>query len=105
MIRAAGPGLAKFGVTTSAQDPTLSVSLLSQPGLSFSDNDNWQEAEVVSNSLILTQLVGAFPFEAGSKDALLLLGLRPGAYVATAKVKSGDGGDVLLETYVIHGWN
>jgi hypothetical protein len=48
----------------------------------------------------LATQVGAFPLPAGSKDAVLLATLAPGAYTLQVRGKTG-GGEVIIEVYEI----
>ena len=98
LIRAVGPGLAQFGVSSPMTDPQLSVypQGVSTPPIF---NDNWgdnQRTTILQESF---SQAGAFPLDVGSNDAAMSLYLPPGVY--TVHVTSGDGtaGNVLLEIY------
>lgn len=95
LVRAVGPGLAQFGLSDGLPNPTL---LLSRWLEVLAANDDWNAADGVAE---ISALVGAFPLEAGSRDAALLIWLEPGAY--TAQVKSADEqtGLVLVEVYAV----
>ena len=61
------------------------------------ENDNWN-ADETSGIAVAARSIGAFGLPAGSKDAVLLLTLAPGAY--TAQMSSSSGGGVgLVEVY------
>ena len=63
LLRAAGPSLAEYGVTSAMVDPRLE---LYQGAVKIAENNDW------SNTLALTfRNVGAFSFPPGSKDAAL----------------------------------
>ena len=88
VIRAAGPALSAFGVTTAMVDPRIE---LYQGTVKIAENNDW------SSSLSATfASVGAFAFSPGSKDAALLQTLG-GAY--TAQVSGTAAGAVLVEGY------
>lgn len=94
LVRAVGPGLAAFGVPGTMADPKL---VLYSGSNKIGENDNWGgDAQV---SAAATQ-VGAFGLGSGSKDAVLLVSLPPGAY--TAQVSgTGGGGIALVEVYEV----
>jgi PKD repeat protein len=89
VIRAVGPGLAAFGVTGVMPDPKLE---LYSGQTKLDENDNWN-----ASSLAAQQSVGAFALTAGSRDAVLIATLNPGAY--TVQVTGGTTGVVLVEAY------
>lgn len=94
LIRAVGPSLAQFGLGGTLADPRLE---LHGAGGKLFENDNWTSEIATSFTR-----VGAFGFEAGSRDAALLVSLAPGAYTAHVRgggVGSATGGIVLLEVY------
>jgi len=43
--------------------------------------------------------VGAFPLVAGSRDAVLMVTLEPGAYTVEVAAQGAVGGEVLVEVY------
>ena len=46
--------------------------------------------------------VGAFPLSAGSKDAVVILSLPAGAYVAqVTSPDAADSGQALIEVYIL----
>ncbi|GAB5559439.1 MAG: hypothetical protein SynsKO_10860 [Synoicihabitans sp.] len=71
VIRAVGPELADFGVTSALADPALALVPLSasDPVLA---NDNWQEAENAGELAQTSATLGAFPLKTGSRDAAVL---------------------------------
>jgi hypothetical protein len=106
LIRAVGPGLAAFGVADVLADPML--KLVDVQGATLTRNDNWENA-LSGDSLPTTTTaadvnaantaVGAFAFPAGSKDAALVVTLKPGAYTAIVNGNSGTTGAALVEVY------
>lgn len=88
VVRAAGPALAQFGLTSAMADPRLELYKDSTKVL---ENDNWPG--VLTSTF--TNL-GAFPFLPNSRDAALMQNLN-GSYSVLA---SGSGpGVVLVEAY------
>ena len=94
LVRAIGPGLAQFGVAGVVEDPRLVVR---REAAIMAENENWSSDEA-SGIAAAARLVGAFGLPAGSKDAVLLLTLPPGAYTAQMSAASG-GGVGLVEVY------
>lgn len=95
LIRAVGPGLAKFGLK-GLSDPYLSVA---QNGTVITANDDWDGGASTS---ALFAAVGAFPLDPASNDAVVVVTLDPGAYtVKVGAFLSTDTGEVLLEIYFI----
>ncbi len=94
LVRAVGPSLSQFAVQGTARDPRLALA----GNRIAQSNDDWGNSH--GDALRMGQLVGAFPLLAGSKDAVLVLRLDPGAYVATASVGDDDAGEVLVEVYL-----
>jgi hypothetical protein len=93
MIRAVGPGLAPLGVANVVADPVLE---LYSGQNKIGENDDWAGTQAAQ----LATQVGAFPLPAGSKDAVLLATLAPGAYTLQVRGKTG-GGEVIIEVYEI----
>ncbi len=101
LIRAAGPGLAQFGLTGVLTQPVLSV--YNSNGQLIAVNIGWSNgsstdavalANVASN-------VGAFAFQPGSADCAVLLTLAPGAYTAQVTGANGSTGIALVEVYQV----
>jgi hypothetical protein len=94
LIRAVGPKLAAFGVSGFLADPKLEV--FTGAGIKITDNDTW------AASLAPTfTAVGAFPLDANSRDAALLLTLAPGSYTAQVSGADGGTGEGLIEIYEV----
>lgn len=89
-VRAVGPSLAAFGVTSAASDPQLEV--FDAAGGKVAENQDW-----FSTDADLFAAVGAFPLPIGSADAALTLDVANGA--GTAVVRSPEGGTALVELY------
>ncbi len=99
LIRAIGPKLADFGVAGALADSSIELFRSNAPEVALETNINWEDnsnsAEIVSTSARL----GAFPLDAGSKDAVLLVSLPPGGYTAKVKGFGGITGVGLVEIY------
>ncbi|MEO6246765.1 MAG: hypothetical protein ABIQ12_15165, partial [Opitutaceae bacterium] len=100
LIRAAGPGLAAFGVSDALADPILRVF---SGGAVLAENDNWSTtaAGQLGPAAISAAAVraGAFPFLSGSADAAVLVTLPPGPYTAIVEGVRGTTGAGLVEAY------
>lgn len=94
LIRAIGPGLAGVGVTTGfLADP---VMRLLQGTNEIATNDDWSGQQIVD----LSRSAGAFAIAAGSRDAVMVRTLTPGAYTVQITGKGGSG-EVIFEVYEI----
>lgn len=99
LIRAIGPTLAGFGLTGALADSRLT---LFRDTTKIAENDDWglsADAAAIAQAAIR---VGAFALPGGSKDAVLLATLAPGAY--SAQVGAGTAaasarGVALIEVY------
>lgn len=103
LIRAAGPALASVGVTSGLlTDPVLRLTRdVDGTAMLVRENDNW---DVGNDVLLVTDAAskaGAFPFTAGSRDAVLLLSLPAGTYSAQASGAGGATGMALIEVYEV----
>jgi hypothetical protein len=98
MIRAIGPTLRGFGLTTALVDPVLS---LYRGETRLAVNDNWEDN--ANRTQIIDKAVqnGAFALTVGAKDAVLLTTLSPGSYTATITAATGTSasGVALVEVY------
>ncbi len=61
-------------------------------------NDDWGSTADAGSIPATSSQVGAFTLPAGSRDAVLMLRLEPGAYTAQV-VGKGAAGDALVEVY------
>lgn len=98
LIRAVGPTLQAFGLTTALADPVLTLYSGAQI---IATNDRWETGEKPEALAATTKRVGAFNLTPGSEDAALLVTLPPGAYTVEVKGKNGEEGIALLEVYAI----
>lgn len=99
LTRAAGPGLAPFGVANVLADPQLALVPAGGSTVVAANND-WDAAAVPSLATAFAQ-AGAFAFPVGSKDAALLFTTTPEAtgYTATVSGVGGQTGTALVEVY------
>jgi hypothetical protein len=110
LIRGIGPSLTQFGVPGALADPMLKVYAAGSTSAAIAQNDNWGTAQPINASQTAASAAditaadtatGAFPLQAGSKDAAIVITLNPGNYSA---VESGVGdttGAGLIEVYEI----
>lgn len=94
LIRAVGPGLAAFGLTTAVSTPRL--ELFRDDSTSLAVNTGWGAVTEISAA---AARVGAFALTPNSKDAVLLVALTPGAYTAVVSGDNGTSGVALVEVY------
>ena len=94
LIRAAGPTLAKLGVTDAITKPHLRV--FNSAGAQILENSGWIGNPVLSN---LAARLGAFAYVNGSVDAAVATTLAPGGYTVQVSDDAGLGGTVLTEIY------
>jgi hypothetical protein len=95
LLRAVGPGLARFGVTGVLADPQLE---LFQGNTRLQQNDNWGGAAALNSTF---DQVGAFGLEANSRDAAILVTLPPGSYSVVVSGVNNSTGVALIEVYEI----
>lgn len=96
LIRAVGPTLSSFGVTGALADPRIEVLFGSAV---IATNNDWTETAVVAQVTATSPVVGAFPLNANSKDAAMVLQLNPGAYTVQIRGANGTTGTALVEIY------
>jgi len=96
LIRAVGPTLTSFGMTGALSDPRIEVLFGSTV---IATNNDWTETSVLSQVTTTSPVVGAFPLNADSKDAALVLQLNPGAYTVQVRGAAGTSGTALVEIY------
>lgn len=98
LIRALGPSLSEFGVSSPLADPYLTLYHGTMP-LYF--NDDWGTRPDAAEIAAVAARVGAPPLPPGSKDAVLLVELPPGIYSAHATPASGAGGVTMIEVFSV----
>lgn len=96
LIRAIGPSLARFGMSTGLPDPVLTVHTGATIVGSTAEAGVADERTDVARA---AASVGAFAISYDSADAAILLTVPPGAYTVQVKSRLGIEGHVLLEIY------
>lgn len=97
LLRAVGPTLKDFGLSTAIADPQL--QLMSASSTLLKSNDNWGAAYEAAELPTAFSRVGAFALGSGSEDAAMLVTLAPGLYTAQVSPASGSAGTALVEVY------
>ncbi len=100
LIRAVGPGLARFGIPSPMPDPKIEL-FGAGGGIALAVNDGWFKSPDVAlpKMTAIGNAVGAFPLQAGLMDAAIVHKVPPGAYTVIVQSRSGKAGEVLLEIY------
>ncbi|MDO8540818.1 MAG: hypothetical protein Q7S40_10315 [Opitutaceae bacterium] len=102
VVRAVGPGLAVFGINDGLADPKI---VIAADAREVAENDDWNAAGPIQGGQSIERTsayVGAFPISSPSKDAAIVVQLRPGAYVAEVSSSAfNDAGEVLIEVYML----
>jgi len=98
LIRAVGPTLQAFGLSTALRDPILTVYSGSTV---LASNDQWGTGDQSTIVASASKVVGAFDLATNSKDAALLITLPPGAYTVEVKGRDEEEGVALLEVYAV----
>lgn len=99
LVRAIGPALTAFGVAGSLANPRLQI--FDDTGKLVAENDDWSTASNATTIASVAQTIGAFPLGTGSRDAVLLLTLPPGAYTAQVSGVGATTGVGLIEVYEV----
>jgi hypothetical protein len=96
LIRAVGPTLggSPFNITGVMADPKLE---LFSGQTTINSNDNWSG---ITPSAVF-ESVGAFALSSNSRDAALVVTLRPGTYTAQVTGVNGTAGLALVEVYEV----
>jgi len=98
LIRAAGPGLAAFGLPRAL--PAIQCSVWAAGAAKpLAENSGWNGQASLREAFVA---VGAFPFAEGSRDAALRLQLPSGGHTVRIGAASGETeGVALAELYVL----
>ncbi len=96
LIRAVGPSLQAFGVPGTMANPMLEVFSTSNGPVKIAENDDH-----ASTLAPVAQQVGAFPLNAGSTDASLLIDLPAGTYTVQVSGVGGGTGVAIVEVYEV----
>ncbi len=99
LLRAAGPGLAGFGVSGTLADPQLVLKIQSTGATIATSAAIWDQSTNATDIKTVSPRVGAFALAAGSRDAVILTSLAPGSYTMSTASPSGATGTVLIEAY------
>jgi hypothetical protein len=99
LIRAAGPGLQRFGVAGTLSTPVL--KLISRTGETLATNTGWETAPDPAEITAAANQVGAFAFAAGSADSAIITTLSPGVYTAQVTGSGTATGVALVEVYSV----
>ncbi len=98
LIRADGPVLGQFNVSSPLPDPVLTV--YDSKGNVIATNTGWTTNTSSSAIATAAQQTGAFALPNPSTDSALLLTLQPGAYTAQITSAKGNSGVALFEAYM-----
>lgn len=98
LIRAAGPALSAFEVSSVLADPTLT---LYRDSTVLATNDDWSTSGNPTDITSSAAAVGAFAFAPGSKDAAILTSLPAGSYTAVVSGVGNSSGTALVELYTV----
>lgn len=112
LLRVVGPSLAQFGVAGVWADPRFEVYGEGSPRPSWGGDGpsryqpyyrDWSPGEDTAAALRkVFSYTGAFPLQAGSKDAVSVAYVGPGAYTVVCSVPPGEvGGEALIEVYLL----
>lgn len=94
LIRAIGPTLGSFGIDGVLADPK--IELFDANAVKLNENDDWGGGMSLRDAF---SSVGAFPLDAGSRDAVLLATLPGGSYSVQVSGTGGTSGVALVEIY------
>jgi len=104
LIRVSGPNLKSDPSIEYLKDPQLVVNRYSGGSWTVvGSNDNWSADATTAETLRTAfAATGATAFEAGSKDAAILLTLPCGIYTIQANsAVPGDSGEIVVEVYTV----
>jgi hypothetical protein len=96
LIRAIGPTLASFGVTSALATPKLD---LFRGSTVIASNTGWATAGNTPAIIAASLQAGAFALGANSADSVIFTTLPPGSYTAQVSAASGAPGVALIEVY------
>lgn len=97
IVRGIGPSLARYGVTNAVADPIL--KLFGPSGGQWTLYDDWDASFAGAWLTSAFASLGAFPLDAGSKDAVISAYLPPGSYTVHLISKTGESATGLVEVY------
>jgi hypothetical protein len=100
LVRAVGPTLRTFGVTTALAAPRLDLMLGST---TVATNTGWTTGGKGPDIAAAAVRVSAFPLDAAGLDSAMLTTLAPGNYTAVVSASDGRAGAALVEVYDVSG--
>ena len=96
LIRGIGPTLTRFGLVGALADPVLTIY---DGGEALATNAGWANSAAIATA---ATEAGAFALTTGSRDAALLVTLKPGSYTAQVKASQvTSSGVALIEIYEV----
>jgi hypothetical protein len=99
VVRAIGPSLSNFGISTPLQDPTL--ELRSANGSLIASNDNWKiNSQTQQSQQAAIQATGLAPTD--DRESVLMAELGPASYTAIVRGKNDTTGVGLVEVYDVN---
>jgi uncharacterized delta-60 repeat protein/M6 family metalloprotease-like protein len=98
LVRVVGPTLGALGITGVLADPQVTIVNATTEAV-VATNDDWGAAANAAQVPTATAQVGAFPLQAGSKDAAVLATFAPGTYRVRVTGAGSTTGQMLLEIY------
>lgn len=98
LVRAVGPTLSNFGVENPLSDPAIAV-IRAGDAVQIASNDDWGTFANPESLEAIFSTVGAFALDPGSKDAVALIELAPGAYTMQVSGVGDAAGVSLVEVY------
>lgn len=98
LIRAIGPTLGSFGITTALTAPKLEL-FRSGNNTPIATNTNWSTSGNTSGITAATIAAGAFALGVNAADSVILATLAPGAYTAVISSANSTPGVALAEVY------
>lgn len=103
LIRAVGPTLSQYGVTTPNPDPQITVYDANNQIVAA--NDNWSKVVPPAGAATSSTFTsaGAFGLPSGTRDAALVATLSPGQYTAQVSGVGTASGIALVEVYDLTG--
>lgn len=100
LIRAIGPALVDFEVTSPLDDPQLQIFPLGGNAV-LATNDDWSVSPSATAIVREASEAGAFPLAENSRDAALIVDLAPGGYTAIVSGVGETSGVALVEVYLL----
>ncbi|MCH6256583.1 malectin domain-containing carbohydrate-binding protein [Puniceicoccaceae bacterium K14] len=99
LVRAVGPSLAQFGLSSVLENPFLQI--VDTNGDVIANNLRWGDNEDLQSLAATTEHVGAFLLEENGNDAAIIADLEPGAYTILVSSADGATGLALVEVYEV----